>query len=141
MSEKSENRSERMSELLLIEASTLLREVAGNRRADESKKAVLRRVGREVKDWTASRIKDVWYRDPRVRIRANEVEYLRSLVSQRQGKKADVDELASLRTRIARLERLLEAPDPALSRPVLPAVRQQLGEMGGGRGALDRSDA
>lgn len=141
MSEKSENRSERMSELLLIEASTLLREVAGNRRADESKKAVLRRVGREVKDWTASRIKDVWYRDPRVRIRANEVEYLRSLVSQRQGKKADVDELASLRTRIARLERLLEAPDPALGRPVLPAARQQFGEMGGGRGAVDRSDA
>jgi hypothetical protein len=130
MSEKSEIRSDKMSELLLNEASSLLRQVAGNRRADESKKAVLRRLGREVKDWTASRIKDVWYRDPRVRIRADEVEYLRALVDQRQEKKADVDELAALRTRIARLERLLEATDPALGGPRLPADRQSLGEMG-----------
>ncbi|MDB5619500.1 hypothetical protein [Tardiphaga sp.] len=130
MSEKSEIRSDKMNELLLNEASSLLRQVAGNRRADESKKAVLRRVGREVKDWTASRIKDVWYRDPRVRLRANEVEYLRTLVGQRQGLEADVDELAALRTRIARLERLLEATDPALSGPMLPADRQSLGEMG-----------
>jgi Lon protease-like protein len=124
MSEKSEIRSEKMSELLLNEASSLLREVAGNRRADESNKAVLRRVGREVKDWTASRIKDVWYRDPRIRIRANEVEYLRALVSQSQGKKADVDELDALRTRIARLERLIEATNPALACAGLPADRQ-----------------
>lgn len=68
MSEKFENRSERMSEFSLSEASNLLRQVAGNRRADESKKAVLRRVGRLVKDWTPSRIKDVWYCDKRVRI-------------------------------------------------------------------------
>ena len=130
MSEKSEIRSDKMSELLLNEASSLLRQVAGDRLADESKKAVLRRVGREVKDWTASRIKDVWYRDPRVRIRADEVEYLRALVDQRQGKKADVDELDALRTRIARLERLLEATDPARIGPRLPADRQPLGEMG-----------
>lgn len=140
MAENSEIRSDKMSELLLNEASTLLRQVAGNRRADESKKAVLRRVGREVKDWTASRIKDVWYRDPRVRIRADEVEYLRALVDQREGKKADVDELAALRTRIARLERLLEATDPAPVSSVFPPSGQSLREMGGGRGALDRSD-
>lgn len=130
MSEKSEIRSDKMSELLLNEASSLLRQVAGNRRADESKKAVLRRVGREVKDWTASRIKDVWYRDPRVRIRADEVEYLRVLVDQREGTKADVDELDALRTRIARLERLLEATDPAVGGARLSADRQSLGEMG-----------
>ncbi|WP_445490234.1 hypothetical protein [Rhodopseudomonas sp. RCAM05734] len=137
MSEKSEIRSDKMSELLLNEASTLLRQVAGNRRADESKKAVLRRVGREVKDWTASRIKDVWYRDPRVRIRADEVDYLRALVDQREGKKADVDELDALRTRIARLEFLLEATDPALGRAGLSQDRQEFGEMGGRPGAVD----
>jgi hypothetical protein len=140
MSEKSEIRSDKMCELLLNEASSLLRQVAGNRRADESKKAVLRRVGREVKDWTASRIKDVWYRDPRVRIRANEVEYLRALVDQRQAKKADVDELDALRARIARLERLLEATDPPIGSPVLPAARQQFSEMGRAHSHLDRSD-
>ncbi|MGM5020211.1 hypothetical protein [Tardiphaga sp. 367_B4_N1_1] len=137
MSEKSEIRSESMSEYLLNEASDLLRAVAGNRRADESKKAVLRRVGREVKDWTASRIKDVWYRDPRVRIRADEVEYLRALLGTRKAKKDHVDELVSLRDRVSRLEQLLEATDPAVSRPGPAAFRQHLGEMGGKPGALD----
>jgi hypothetical protein len=140
MSEKSEIRSETMSELLLSEASSLLREVAGDRRADESKKAVLRRVGREVQDWTASRIKDVWYRDRRVRIRANEVEYLRALVSRRQEQKAEVNELEALRDRVARIERLLEATDPAFHGPSITAARQQLSEMAGEPCALDRSN-
>ncbi|MDB5579638.1 MAG: hypothetical protein JWR80_4814 [Bradyrhizobium sp.] len=137
MSEKSEIPSESMSSYLLNEASNLLRQVAGDRRADESKKAMLRRVGRDVKDWTASRVKDVWYRDPRVRIRANEVEYLRALVCQRQEKKADVDELDALRTRITRLEYLLEATAPPLDRPGMPAPGQQFGEVGGGSGVVD----
>jgi hypothetical protein len=136
MSEKSENPSETMIQLL-NEASILLRHLAGERRADESVKAVLRRVGRDVKEWTGSRIKDVWYRDSRVRIRANEVEYLRALVRQRREKKADVDELDALRTRITRLEYLLEATAPALDRPGLPAPGQQLGEVGGEPGVVD----
>lgn len=138
MSEKSEKRSERMSEYLLSEASSLLRQVAGNRRADESKKAVLRRVGRVVKDWTPSRIKDVWYCDKRVRIRAAEVEQLRTLVSQREEPKADVDELvATLHARVERLESLLEATAPAPDGARLPASRLLLSEMGGEPGALD----
>ena len=137
MSEKSENRSERMSEFLLSEASSLLRQIAGNRLADESKKAVLRRVARAVKDWTPSRIRAVWYCDKRVRIRATEVEQLRALVSRRQEEKADLDELATLRTRIARLERLLDATDPAFHGPGIAAARQQLSEMGGEPGAMD----
>jgi hypothetical protein len=40
----------------------------------DGSKPVLRRVGRVVKDWTPSRIKDVWYCKNRVRIRATEVE-------------------------------------------------------------------
>lgn len=137
MSEKSEIRSESMSEYLLNEASDLLRAVAGNRRADESKKAVLRRVGREVKDWTASRIKDVWYRDPRVRIRADEVEYLRALVGTRKAKKDATDELVALRDRVSRLEQLLEATDPAVSRPGAPAPRQHVRQVGGASSAVD----
>ncbi|SFL93507.1 hypothetical protein SAMN03159423_4504 [Bradyrhizobium sp. NFR13] len=140
MSEKSEIRSETMSELLLSEASSLLREVAGDRRADESKKAVLRRVGREVQDWTASRIKDVWYRDRRVRIRAYEVEYLRALVSRRQEQKAEVNELEALRDRVSRIERLLGATDPAFHSPSIAAARQQLSEMAGEPRVVDRSN-
>lgn len=137
MSEKSEKSSEAMGELLLAEASDLLRQVAGDRRADELMKAVLRRVGRDVKDWTASRIKDVWYRDPRVRIRANEVEYLRALVSERQEPKAEVDELVTLRTRIDRLESLLAATAPTSTGARVSAPRQQFGAMGGEPGLVD----
>lgn len=137
MSEKSENPSETMSELLLNEASDLLRQVAGERRADESKKAVLRRVGRDVKAWTASRIKDVWYRDPRVRMRADEVEYLRALVSERQEPKAEVDDLVTLRTRVERLESLLAATAPAPSGTRVSAPRQQFSAVGGGPGLVD----
>ena len=140
MSEKSEIPSESMSSYLLNEAANLLRMVAGDRRADESKKAVLRRIGRDIKKWKPSRIKDVWYRDPRVRIRADEVEYLRALVDQRTEPKADVDELATLRTRIARLESIIEATAPSLAGSRLPAPGQQLGEVGGGPGVVDRSE-
>ncbi|WP_441277790.1 hypothetical protein AB7783_12320 [Tardiphaga sp. 172_B4_N1_3] len=140
MSEKSEIRSEAMSEMLLSEASSLLRTVAGARRADESKKAVLRRVGREVQDWTASRIKDVWYRDRRVSIRASEVEYLRTLVKRRQEQKAEANELDALRDRVSRIERLLEATDPAFHSPSIAAARQQLSDMAGEPGTVDRSD-
>ena len=137
MSEKSEKSSEAMGEVLLNEASDLLRQVAGERRADESVKGVLLRVGRDVKAWTASRIKDVWYRDPRVRIRADEVEYLRALVSERQEPKAEVDELVTLRTRIDRLESLLKATAPPPAGARVPAPRQQFSAVGGEPGVVD----
>ena len=137
MSEKFEKSSETMSDLLLNEASDLLRQVAGDRRADESIKAVLRRVGRDVKCWTASRIKDVWYRDPRVRIRADEVEQLRALVSERQEPKAEVDDLVTLRTRVARLEGLLAATAPSPAGAGVSAPGQQFSAMGGEPGLVD----
>lgn len=137
MSEFSEKPSETMSETLLTEASGLLRQVAGDRRADESMKGVLRRVGRELRDWTASRVKSVWYADPRVRIRADEVEYLRALVSERQEPKAGVDELVTLRTRIDRLESLLKATAPAPTGASVPAPRQQFSTVGGEPGVVD----
>jgi Lon protease-like protein len=121
----------------LDEASDLLRKIAGNREADESKKAVFRRLGRKLSDWSHSRIRGVWYRDSRVRLRAEEVDQLRSIVGQQEGKKAEINELATLRDRIARIERLLEATDPAFHSPAIAAARQQLGEVGGKPRAVD----
>jgi len=92
----------------LDEAAGLLRQIAGNRHADESVKGVLHRLQRKLTGWSAGRIRDVWYRDERVRIRAEEVEQLRALVQPAHDAGTD-NELTELRNRIARLDRLLEA--------------------------------
>lgn len=116
-SEKSDKSSEvrKMGrQTTVTEASLLLREIAGSRAAGETIKGVLRRLHRKLVDWSPGRIRDVWYADVRVRLRAEEVEQLRALVQPR-----DVgtdDELIELRTRIARLEALLEAASSPLDR-------------------------
>ena len=115
----------------LDEASDLLRKAAGNRRADESMKAVFRRVGRQLKGWSDSRIRDVWYRDRRVRIRAEEVEQLKSIAPPEPIETGDA--LAELRNRVSRLESLvsrLETTDEAFHSPELAALRDQRRQMG-----------
>lgn len=131
MSEISEKQSERaMSTASLNEAADLLRKLAGNRRADESIKAVLRRVRRKLADWKPSRVRDVWYRDPRVKVRAGEIEQLRALVDRNAENKAAVDELAELRSRISRLETLLERVDPTFHREAIDTLRSQRRALG-----------
>lgn len=125
MSEIRENQSEAMSTAALDEAAGLLRELAGGRKAGESVKAVLWRVRRNLTNWKPSRVRDVWYRDPRVKVRAGEIEQLRALVEQRANDKAAVDELAELRNRISRLEALLECTDEAFHSPAVAALREQ----------------
>ncbi|MCK1594092.1 hypothetical protein IVA98_27070 [Bradyrhizobium sp. 160] len=63
---------------LLLEAADLLRKLAASD-AGESLKAVLRRLSRRLDSWSENRIRDVWHRDPRVKIRADEVSQLRAL--------------------------------------------------------------
>ena len=130
MSEIRENQSEAMSTASLDEAADLLRELAGNRRANESMKAVLRRVRRRLADWKPSRVRDVWYRDPRVKLRAGEIEQLRLLVGRKAEDKAAVDELAELRNRISRLEALLESSDPAFHSEAIASLRSQRRTLG-----------
>lgn len=125
MSEIRESQSEAMSTATLREAADLLRELAGGREADESVKAVLRRVSRKLVDWSPSRVRDVWYRDPRVKLRAGEIEQLRVVAKRSAQDKASVDELEQLRTRILRLEVLLERSDEAFHGPTLITVRNQ----------------
>jgi hypothetical protein len=130
VSEIRENQSEAMSTASLDEAADQLRELAGNRRADESMKAVLRRVRQRLADWKPSRVRDVWYRDPRVKLRAGEIEQLRSLVDRKAETKAAVDELAELRNRISRLETLLERSDPAFHSEAIASLRSQRRALG-----------
>jgi hypothetical protein len=130
VSEIRESQSEAMSTATLKEAADLLRELAGGRKADESVKAVLRRVRRKLTDWKPSRVRDVWYRDPRVKVRAGEIEQLRAIVNRRVEDKAAVDELAELRNRISRLETLLEVSDPAFHSEAIDTLRSQRRTLG-----------
>lgn len=118
------------SELALQEASTLIRELAGRGPAGESVKSALRRVGRQLKDWSPSRVRDVWYQDCRVSIRGEELEQLRALTKRRAQDKADTDALAELRARISRLEALLEGSDPSFHGPHLSALGEIRRKMG-----------
>ncbi|MCW2112494.1 hypothetical protein QIH87_14180 [Bradyrhizobium elkanii] len=99
----------------LDEAADLLRQIAGTRHADESIKGVLHRLQRKLTGWSAGRIRDVWYRDERVRLRAEEVEQLRALAEPAHATGTE-NELSELRNRIARLERLLEAASAPVHR-------------------------
>lgn len=130
MSEKSEKRSEVMtSEVALREASNLLHELAGKSQPGESVKSVLRRLSRTLSDWKASRIKDVWYQDPRVSIRGVELQQLRTLARPRD-ETTRLDELDELRSRISRLETLLETTDQAFHSEALIAYRDIRGKVG-----------
>src|SRR5438128_1564981 len=104
-SEKSNKASERHHSMnaTLDEAAQLMRTIAGNGHAGESLKAVFRRLGRKLTNWSANRIRDVWYRDPRVVVRANEVAQLRALAGQRENRRSTDDELRELRATVARL--------------------------------------
>jgi hypothetical protein len=128
-SEFSNKALDRMRTASLDEASDLLRKIAGGRQADESKKAVFRRLKRALSDWSENRIRDVWRRDRRVRIRAEEVEQLRALIEPCSD--GAINELAELRSTVARLARyeaLLERIDAEMFGPEISATRDQIGE-------------
>jgi hypothetical protein len=133
-SEKHDKASKSMrTAATLDEASELLRKIAGNREADESKKAVFRRLRRKLSDWTDSRIRGVWYRDSRVRIRAEEVEQLRALIEPLGDNEAknDLAELRSTVARLAKYEALLERIDAGFFGPEISAARDQISEASG----------
>lgn len=134
MSEKSEKWSDSMSSAATLdEASGLLRQIAGARRADENINAVILRVARQLQGWTYSRVRDVWYRDKRVVVRATEVEQLRALAARRDRRQTD-HELAELRetvARLARIEAYIERTDPEFFRAEILATRDQIGEARG----------
>ena len=144
MSEISEKLSLRMSSAAsLDEASDLLRKAAGDRQAGESLKSVLRRVGRDLKGWRPSRVRAVWYRDARVRIRAEEIEQVRALCASTDKIEIDRNEFEELRATVERLagyEALLRRIDAEFFGPEISAARDQAGQARGllGAGSLRR---
>jgi hypothetical protein len=115
----------------LDDAADLLREIAGERRPDESLKGVFRRLNRKLSGWSDNRIRDIWRRDGRVRVRAEEVDQLRAIVNQGSGQKVTKDELAELRATVDRFASylpLLERIDAEFHGPQISAARDQIGE-------------
>lgn len=88
-----------------IEAHNLLLEVAG---PQASVKQVLLAAHRKLAkhDWSFNRVRDVYHKDPRIRIRADELAQLRLLADAKQ-QTAGHDELQKIRARVARLEQEL----------------------------------
>lgn len=128
-SEKSTKALDEMRSASLDEASDLLRQIAGGRHADESMKAMFRRLARQLSHWSENRIMDVWRRDPRVRVRAEEVDQLRALVD-RSAVGNVADELRDLRETVARLskyEALLQRIDAGFYGGEIAAARDQIG--------------
>jgi len=130
VSEKSVKASE-MRSASLEEAADLLRQIAGGRGADESLKSVFRKLNRKLVGWSDNRIRDIWRRDPRIRVRAEEVDQLRAIAGETDGRETIRNELAELRStveRLAKYEALLERIDAELYGPQISAARDQVGQ-------------
>ena len=100
----------------LAEAQALVRRLAEPVPAGDSTKAAISRSARSLQNWTYNRVRDVWHADARVRIRAEELEELRSHRGGRETKKGFGNGgtefqqgLADLRAKIERLELRLES--------------------------------
>ena len=120
----------------LDEAATLLRRIAGSRRADESMKGVLYRVRRvllqrlkpEHKRWSSNRVSAIWYRDERVRVRAEELAELRALAAPEPNEADALAELHATIERLAKYEPLLERLDAEFHGPQISAARDQISQ-------------
>ncbi len=118
----------------LDEAANLLRKIAGNRRADESMKGVLHRVRRVLLQklkpqdgrWSGNRVSAIWYRDERVRVRAEELAELRALAAPEPQEADPLAELQATIERLAKYEPLLERLDAEFHGPQISAARDQI---------------
>lgn len=104
--------SERKKMCALAEAQNMVRLMAEPRPAgSDSAKAAIGRASRRL-GWSFNRVRDIWYGDTRISVRAEEMDQLRAALGEqrrRAEEKAASDELRELRARIDRLERLLAA--------------------------------
>jgi hypothetical protein len=119
------------------EAQSLIRSLAEPCPAGDSVKAAMVRAWRKLPAWTFNRVIDVWKADPRIAIRAAEMDQLRNAAKKREEKAAS-HELTELRERLSRLERLLVSSDEDFHSETLHQVRLQAIGLGNGRSAVDR---
>lgn len=83
-----------------------------------SVKARIRHASRRL-GWTANRVKDAWYADPRISIGADEIKKIEEETGLRYGR----EELRSVEELINRADALLDGADEDFYRPFLAALR------------------
>jgi hypothetical protein len=69
--------------------------------------------------WSANRVRDAWYADPRISPNADEIRDLEEITGLRYGR----EELKELDRYIARADALLAGPDSDFHRPFIDAFR------------------
>lgn len=103
----SEELSENSEMSALVEASSLVRSLAEPCPAGDSVKAAIRRSARKLHGWRVSRVKDLWYADPRVSVRGDELNELRAADRAKKREQEAKDGYRQMLSRIARLEQML----------------------------------
>lgn len=124
---------------VLVEAQGLVRSLAEPRPAGDKVKEALRRACRKLPSWSPNRVRDIWNGDERIRVRAEELEELRVAARRVKEEKAAGHELAELRERLGRLERLLVSTDPDFHRETLTGLREQARGLSGADSTVDRT--
>jgi hypothetical protein len=69
--------------------------------------------------WSANRVKDAWYADPRISVGADEVRKIEETTGLRYGR----EELRSVEELISRADALLDGPEADFHRPFVDAFR------------------
>ena len=117
----------------LVEASTIVRQLADPATAGYCVKAAINSAFNRLRkfNWTYNRVRDVWYAREKVSITADELKQLRRAARLAKEEAEATDEIAQLRSRLARLENLLLTADEAFHSESITAMRVQADRMGG----------
>lgn len=111
----------------IVEASFLVRRIALPAQIGDTIKRQIDRASRRIPFWSASRVKDVWYADPRIRIGADELADLRDIARDEAAAREARNEFRQLQDRIARIEAALGVSDPEFHSDAIDALRQSSG--------------
>jgi hypothetical protein len=126
MSEKSSER--KLS--ALIEVQALVRDIAGVEPGDTIKRQISR-AARRIGFMSSSRVKDCWYADERIRVRADELRRLREIANANEKVEEARAEFAKLEKRVQLLEAALRLSDAdayrALVDPLWAGSREDRG--------------
>jgi hypothetical protein len=127
MKEVSANRLERKHMTALVEASDLLRQIAGPGEPGELKKQAWGRALRKLQgaNWTYNRVRDLWRQEPRARVSADELTELRQAAKRPEAGASD-DLLARLECIEARLNQI----DPDFHRAQIDSLRSSVRALG-----------
>jgi uncharacterized protein YlxW (UPF0749 family) len=113
----------------LFEVQTLVRDIAGAQPGDTIKCQIARAV-RRISFMSASRVKDCWYADGRMKIGADELRRLREIANAQEKAKEARDEFAKLKQRVELLEAALRLSDSDAHRLLADPQRAESWENG-----------